>query len=152
MSNRAEELAKQLLEKTESGKLLWNVVHETPGELNSANSEKYRTDLEGVFSFSIERTATGDDKVLRFELTSPSGIVFSEHADNLPLSPKLSAILEQGRTILKKFDGIHPGEPTDASKISRFRLFSDLFYAARRSSVDGDQTIEKVQQLLERLG
>jgi hypothetical protein len=51
--------------------------------------------------------------------------------------------------------GFDPGKPSErinASKIGRFRLFSDLFYAARKNAVVEDQTIEKVQQLLERLG
>lgn len=141
MSDKAEELAKQLLEKTEAGKLIWNSVP-------ASGSECYETDLEGVFSFSIDRTATGDNKVLGFRVNSPSGVVLTAHADNFPTEAKGS--IARTRNGLTWQDLVETS--ADASRIARFRLFSDLFHAARKNAVVENQTIEKVQQLLERLG
>jgi hypothetical protein len=141
MSDKAEELAKQLLEKTEAGLLIWNSVP-------ASGSECYETDLEGVFSFSIDRTATGDNKVLGFRVNSPSGVVLTAHADNFPAEVRGS--IARTRDDLAWTDILT--ESVDASKIVRFRLFSDLFHAARKNAVVENQTIEKVQQLLERLG
>jgi len=145
MSDKAEELAKQLLEKTEGGKLSWRFVPAAATDGNWTDTEEYRTDLEGGFSFSIRRNANGDNKILAFELTEPGRVVLSAQADNFPSSIFL-------KTLMTGFDPGKPSERINASKIGRFRLFSDLFYAARKNAVVEDQTIEKVQQLLERLG
>jgi hypothetical protein len=142
MSDKAEELAKQILEKTNANKLIWNPV-------SGSVSESYQSNLEGVFSFCISRTATGDNKILGFEVNSPSGIVLSAQADNFPM---LGANpYERSRRMMGGGDKGTTSEPVDTAKIARFRLFSDLFHAARANAVAEDQTIEKVQQLLERL-
>ena len=152
MNDKAEELVKQLLEKTESGKLQWHFVPSTtPGD-NWIDSENYRTDLEDGSSFLIGRRANGDNKMLNFELTQPGRVVLSVQADNFPISAETLRILEQGREILDRFNPSKLSDPVSAPKIARFRLFSDLFYAARKNAVVEDRTIEKVQQLLERLG
>jgi len=152
MSDKAEELVKQLLEKTESGKLQWHFVRSTTSKDHWIDSEDYVTDLEDGSSFLIGRRANGDNKMLTFELTQPGRVVLSAQADNFPISAETLRILEQGREILNRFDPSKPSEPVSASKIARFRLFSDLFHAARKNAVVEDQTIEKIQQLLERLG
>jgi hypothetical protein len=152
MSNKAEELVRQLLEKTESGKLLWRFVPSTAPEDYWIDSENYRTDLEDGSSFLIGRRANGDNKLLTFELTQPGRVVLSEQADNFPIAAETLWILEQGREILDRFDPSKASEPVSPAKIARFRLFSDLFRAARKNAVVEDRTIEKVQQLLERLG
>jgi hypothetical protein len=143
MSDKAEELAKQLLEKTEGGKLSWRFVP-AAADGNWPDTQEYRTDLEDGFSFSISRNANGDNKILAFELTQLGRMVLSAQADNFPIFLQTP---EPG------FDSGKPSEPPIIhSKIARFRLFSDLFRAARKNAVVEDQTIEKVQQLLERLG
>jgi hypothetical protein len=131
MSDKAEELARQLLEKTENGKLRWRSIL-------TLGSESFRTDIEDGFSFVIKRAATGDIKVLTFELTVPQGVVLSNNVDNL---------LAGGVSFPQEGLG-----NSAFPRVNRFRLFSDLFYAAKQNAVDEDQTIEKVQQLLERLG
>jgi len=131
MSDKSEELAKQLLEKTESGKLRW---HSMPG----GASETYRTDLEDGFSFWVKRKADGDDKVIIFTLTRPEGTVLSKTVDNLVAGQVRFGHAGSGVSVFPK--------------VNQFRLFSDLFHAARKSAIGKDQTIEKVQQLLERLG
>jgi hypothetical protein len=152
MSDKAEDFAKLLLEKTEGGKLCWQFVPGTPTESYWTDRERYRTDIEDGFSFSIERRASGDNKILDFQLTRPGGVVLSARADNLPLSLAGRSIMEQGDAIVQRFNDFHPTEAIDSSRISRFRLFSDLFRAARNNAAVEDTTIEKVQQLLERLG
>ncbi|HUY94946.1 MAG TPA: hypothetical protein VMU71_06590 [Terracidiphilus sp.] len=147
MSDKAEELARQLLEKTESGKLIWTFVPENSPEVYWSEYEKFRADLDGGFSFFISRLANGDNKIVEFELSQPGRVVLSVQANNFPIvgGPKTRQLLD-----IRKSQ--RPDEPLDAPLIARFRLFSDLFYAARKSAVHEDQTIEKVQQLLERLG
>jgi len=152
MSDKAEELAKQLLEKTESGKLLWHFVPSTASGDYWVESEDYRTDLEDGSSFWIKRKAKGDNKMLSLDLIQPGRVVLSAQADNFPLSSEMRNLMNHGRAIAVEGDEARLFGPVNTSKIARFRLFSDLFYAARKKAVVEDQTIEKVQQLLERLG
>jgi len=152
MSDKAEELARQLLEKTEIGKLRWNFVPKTRGTDEWADSEKYETDLEGVYSFCIHRTTAGDNKVIGLELTSPSGVLLSAHVDNFPFPGDVPTPYLRSREVLGGGSRSVLAEPADASKVARFRLFSDLFHSARKNAVAEGQTIEKVQQLLEGLG
>jgi hypothetical protein len=152
VNEKTEELVRQIIEKTERQKLQWHFVPPPDSKDVWIESESYRTDLEDGSSFSIERTAYGDNKILAFALTQPGRVVLTAQADNFPISTETLKILEQGKDILNRFDPSKPSEPVSASKISRFRLFSDLFYAARNNAVIEDRTIEKVQQLLEKLG
>lgn len=153
MSDKAEELARQLLEKTESGKLLWTFVPEPMSGGDWLESEKFRTDLDDGFSFFISRRVNGDNKTLDFELSQPGRVVLSAQSrNNVPIGPTTRKLLEIRRGFISPDDKEKLAEPIDAPILARFRLFSDLFHAARKSATDGDQTIEKVQQLLERLG
>jgi hypothetical protein len=130
MSDKAEEFAKQLLEKTENGKLRWQFV---AGDL----SENYRTDLEDGFSFWIKRKTDGDNKVITFTLTQPEGTVLSKVVDNILAVGQVKALEGFGISAFPK--------------VNQFRLFSNLFHAARKSAVVENGTLQKVQQLLERL-
>ena len=153
MSDKAEELARQLLEKTESGKLVWTFVPEAMSDGDWSESEKFRSDLDDGFSFFISRRVNGDYKALDFELSQPGRVVLSAQSNNFPvIGPKTRKLLEIRRGSISPDDKERLAEPIDAPIVARFRLFSDLFHAARQSAIGGDQTIEKVQQLLERLG
>jgi hypothetical protein len=157
MSDKAEELIRQILEKTEQGKLLWHFDPPTPSGEPWTEDESYHADLvEPGYSFSIRRQASGDNKVLSFVLNQP-GRVYTAQADNFPLNvspigPITRKLLEIRRRSRLSDDKENLVESVDQPKIARFRLFSDLFYAARKSALAEDKTIEKVQQLLERLG
>jgi hypothetical protein len=150
MSDKAEEFAKQLLEKTDSGKLQWSAFWEGP-------SENYRADLGDGYSFSIKRVADGDNKVLSFWLTGPEGIVLSATADNLPSTLSAigksafagSAVFPSGSIPLR---ALMVENSLEFTATSRFRLFSDLFYTARKNASKEVQAVEKVQELLARLG
>jgi hypothetical protein len=150
MSDKAEELAKQLLEKTEGGKLPWHFVASTAAGEYWGEKEGYRTDLEDGSSFSITRKTNGDNKVLIFELSQPGRVVLSAQSSNF-IGPKTRELLEIRRDFIRSVDEEKLAEPIDAPMVARFRLFSDLFHAARKNAVDEDLTIEKVQQLLARL-
>lgn len=153
MSDKAEELARQLLEKTKRGKLRWTFVPEIASGGDGFDAEKYRTDLDGGFSFFISRKSHGDDKTLALELAQPGRVVLSGQAQNFSfVGPKTQELREirGSQTSLDKLATFQM--LLNEAAISRFRLFSDLFYVARKSAVVEDQTIEKVQQLLEKLG
>jgi hypothetical protein len=153
MSDKAEELAKQLLEKTKSGKLRWTFVTETASGGDGFDAEKYRTDLDGDFSFFISRQSNGDDKTLALELAQPGRVVLSGQARNFSFVDLKTRELQEMTLRQLSLDKLaHLASLRDEATIARFRLFSDLFYAARKSAVVKDQTIEKVQQLLEKLG
>ncbi len=156
MSDQAEEFAKQLLEKTEGGKLQW-----TPFRGNGG--ENYRADLEEGYSFSIKRVTDGDNKVLSLWLEGPDGVILSGNADNLPSTIKDASIgvdFGTSATVFTPGKGAALGGALwnqtagiiDFPPVRRFRLFSDLFHAARMHAVGKDPSVEKVQQLLERLG
>ena len=130
MSDKADELAQQLLDKTDSGKLEWFPA-------DDRQFEAFRVEIGDGFAFYIERSSTGnDDKVISLELKKDGNIGLTDRVDNFVIRSRAAAMM---------------GGPPEV-KVSKFRLFSDLFHAARRSAMGGDQTIEKVQQLLERLG
>jgi hypothetical protein len=130
MSDKAEEWAQQLLKKTEDKKLEWLPADET-------EFDAFRADIGDGFLFSIQRSTNGiDNKVISLQLRKGGSIVFTEKADNFLINSRAVAGM---------------GGPSD-DRISKFRLFSDLFRAAQKSAMGGDQTIERVQQLLERLG
>jgi hypothetical protein len=130
MSDKAEEWAQQLLNKTEAKKLEWFPADET-------EFDTFRADIGDGFLFSIQRSATGsDNKVISLQLRKGGSIVFTDKVNNL---------VSLSRAIVGMV-----GTPDD--RISKFRLFSDLFRAAQKSAMGGEQTIERVQQLLERLG
>jgi hypothetical protein len=129
MSDKADELAQQLLEKTIGGKLEWFPA-------GDKQFDAFRVDIGDGFAFYIERAVTGnDDKVISLELKKDGNIVLTDQVDNL-IRSRAAALM---------------GGPPEV-KIAKFRLFSDLFLAARESAMGGDRTIEQVQQLLERLG
>jgi len=136
MSAKAEELARQLLEKTEGGKLKWQFVPDTDRDI-------YKFDAEDGITFSIKRRSWGADQVITFELTESDRVVLADAENNFPLSTPAPTILEPVDAFLEKHN--------NTEKIKRFRLYSDLFYAAQDRSVGGDKAIEKAQEFLARL-
>ncbi len=142
MSVKAEEFATQLLEKTRDGKLKWYFVADP-------ESEVYKSDAEGGISFCIKRLAQGDNKTIIFELTEVGRVALSDSVSNFPVSDELRKAIDKAQVLMERL-GL--GEKAyDDFRIRRFRLYSDLFYAARESADGGDQAIEKAQQFLARL-
>jgi hypothetical protein len=144
MSTKAEDLAKQLLEKTESRKLKWQFVADPTLEV-------YRSDAGEALAFTIKRKARGDDKVITFELTEQDRVVLSDVETNVS-EPANSALLrEQAMSFILNRSADPLLQVAGDARIKRFRLYSDLFYAARATADGGDQAIEKAEQFLARL-
>lgn len=142
MSAQAEEFARQLLEKTEGGKLKWQFVTDPQVEI-------YKYDAEDGISFNIKRQTQGDDKILTFELSEQGRVVLTDAEDNIRFAVNSELVREQAIAFMlnRRADGKLPID----TKIARFRLYSDLFYAARETAEGKDQAIEKAQQFLARL-
>ncbi len=143
MSAKAEELAGQLLDKTESGKLKWQFVPDPDLDI-------YKTDAEDGISFCIKRRALGDDKVVTFELTERGRVVLADAENNFLTDSRRKALSERERT----FNSLYPTtavKTSDEPEIRRFRLYSDLFHAARATAGGGDNAIEKARGFLARL-
>jgi hypothetical protein len=148
MSAQAEEFARQLLERTLAGKLKWQFVSDPEDEV-------YKYDADDELSFSVKRKARGDDKVVTMELTKPGRIVLTDSENNF-VDPSNSALVrEQAMSFILSRRVESPLSMPNEAKIKRFRLYSDLFYAARQTAEgreeDKDEAIEKAQQFLARL-
>lgn len=144
MSEKAEQFARQLLTNTENGNLKWKIVPDPEAEI-------YRYDAAEGLSFSILRKSFGDDKFLTFELKEHGRSVLTDSESNVPMSSEFREVLEKGRAIVGRLDPSLLSTPVDAFKIKRFRLYSDLFYAARDTAEGRDQAIEKAEQFFKRL-
>jgi hypothetical protein len=143
MSEQAEQWARQLLDKTKAGKLEW-----FPSD--DHQFEAFRADIGDGYAFSVQRKTEGnDDKEISFELKEAGKLIFADHVDNRIQFSKVAAYA--------LVDAL-PGNTSSSEssfgrdpKIAKFRLFSDLFYAARTKAMGGEQTLKKVQELIERL-
>jgi hypothetical protein len=142
MSAKAEEFAKQLLEKTEDGKLRWQFVPDPDLEI-------YKSDAEDGISFLIKREARGDDKVLVFQLVQPGRVVLSDREDNFPPLGESRQVASRATALMG--GGGRTVGAIDPAKLNRFRLYNALFYAAQGNSDGRDQAIEKAEQFLARL-
>jgi hypothetical protein len=143
MSEKAEEFARELLEKTKDGKLKWQTIA-------AANSETFEANADDGISFHIMRNARGDDKILTFELTELGRVVLRDTESNFGYATDSDLLREQAMGFMLNKRGGQPSQPYD-SRISRFRLYSDLFHAAREVAEGGNQAIEKAQEFLRRL-
>lgn len=144
MSTQAEEFARQLLEKTQTGKLRWQFV-------SDPEVETYKSDAEDGISFSIKRRARGDDKVVTFELTEAGRTVLMDMENNFVDAVDSSLVREQTMAFILNRRAEGQYSTPNESRIKRFRLYSDLFYSARETAEGKDPAIEKAQQFLARL-
>src|SRR5450756_2421427 len=124
MSAQAEELARQLLEKTEHGKIKWQFVPDP-------EVEAFKCDAEDGISFSIKRRSRGDQKTLTFELFERGRLALADVEDN-----QIEIPFVRGDRVLMPWDPeiVTREAETKSPRILRFRLYSDLFYAARETS------------------
>jgi hypothetical protein len=144
MSKKAEEFAEKLIERTNENKLKWRYVADP-------DVEKYTTEAEAGISFSIARKSMGDNKVLTFGLAELGRVVLSDSVNNIPMDPKIRGLSEEARTSMSRLNGGDPVESLSEYGVRRFRLYSDLFYAARKVAEGRDLAIEKAEQFLARL-
>jgi hypothetical protein len=125
MSERLDQLAQELLEKTLAKKLYWRIM------ANPLGRDEFSVDLEKEYSFHIWLLASGDNRAITLQLWKNGRPVLESFANNWP------AISNVG---------------TDKERLKRFRLYSDLFDAVRESVYGGEETIGEVEQLLRRIG
>jgi hypothetical protein len=145
MSEQGEQWARQLLEKTKAGKLDWSTVRDQ-------QFDTYRAEIGDGFSFFVQRKVAEDDyKQIFLELKENGRSILADKADNQISS--LAKIFSQAESRIILSDKTPAQEYTQESSghIARFRLFSDLFYAARTKAMGGEQTLKKVQKLIESL-
>ena len=125
MSERLDQLAQELLEKTLAKKLDWRIM------ANPLGRDEFSVDLEKEYSFHIWLVASGDNRAITLQLW------------------------KDGRPVLESFANNWPGMPigdTDKLRLKRFRAYSDLFDAVRESVDGGEETIGEVEQLLRKIG
>jgi hypothetical protein len=145
MSDKVEELARLILEISESGTLRWTLVP-------VSDAEEYHAEIGDEQFITIRRNAWGDDKVITLELSKGNEIILTGIAHNfLPFSASSERVMATAGLgsakdlILNRVDRLKPD-------IERFRLFSDLFLAAKRIATGEGSAIARFQDALERLG
>lgn len=144
MSEKAEEFAARLLESTQAGKLKWSAIPDP-------EAESYKYEADNGISFSIKRVARGDDKTVTFELAESGRVVLVDSESNMDYVANSALVREQALSfMLSRRSESQPSAANDP-QIKRFRLYSDLFFAARETTEGQDQAIEKAQQFLSRL-
>jgi hypothetical protein len=122
MSEKGEEFAGRLLESTQAGRLKWSAV-------TDPETESYKHEGDDRISFNIKRVGGGDaDSVAKNALVREQALSF----------------------MLSRRSESQPSAASDA-QIKRFRLDSDLFFAARETAEGQDQAIEQSPQFLSRL-
>lgn len=130
MTDRLDRFAEELLQKTASGKLSWRLL-ETVGR-SHGEMDGYCVDLGDQFQFVLRRFRSRDNIRITFHLVSLSDAYATRtEVRNYPL-------------ILS--------DTENQDKVHRFRLYSDLFHAARESSIDRNQEFDKVEELLRKIG
>ena len=123
MTERIDQLARELLEKTRAHKLYWRIM------ANPLGRDEFSVDLEKEYSFHIWLVASGDNRAITLQLW------------------------KYGRPILESFANNWPGiGEIDHERIKRFRAYSDLFDAVRESVYGGEETIGEVEELLRKIG
>ena len=134
MSEKLDQFARDLLEKTRAGKLDWKRYLNPAGH----GREEYYVgvgDLDGVgdgFFFHVWRRISGDDRTI-----------------TLQLRPKHQ--IDAIESVANNWPGLGGGAPLKEA-VSRFRLYSDLFDAVRESVYGKEETLGKVEELLRKIG
>jgi len=125
MSDRLDQLAQELLEKTRAQKLFWRIM------ANPLGRDEFSVDLEKEYSFHIWLVVSGDNRAITLQLWKDERPILESFANNWP-------------AVSNGADGL--------DRVKRFRAYSDLFDAVRESVYGGEETIEEVEQLLRKIG
>src|SRR5271165_3829459 len=110
MSEKLDQIASDLLEKTRAGKLVWR-IHANP------YGDRYFVNIEDGYQFDLFQVVSGDSRAITLRLTHNGFPALESIANNWP--GVLGGVAEQ--------------------RVARFRLFSDLFDAARESAYGSDE-------------
>jgi hypothetical protein len=125
MSDRIDQLARELLVKTRAHKLYWRIM------ANPLGRDEFSIDLEKGYSFHIWLVVSGDNRAITLQLWKDGRPVLESFANNWPE-------LSNGEIVQER--------------VRRFRAYSDLFDAVRESVYGGEETIGEVEQLLRKIG
>jgi hypothetical protein len=125
MSEKLDQFARDLLEKTRANKLDWRIM------ANPMGREEFSVDLEKEYRFHIWWVVSGENRAITLQLWKDQRPVLESVANNWP--------------------GISNGEIVQ-ERVKRFRAYSDLFDAVRESVYGGEETMGEVEQLLRRIG
>ena len=128
MSEKLDQFAKELLEKTRANKLEWKVYRNPAGH----GREEYLADVGEGYRFQIWRWVSGDNRTISLQLRPP----------------------DQPTTIDSTVNNWPPitGYVPPQEAVSRFRLYSDLFDAVRESVYGPEEALGKVEELLRKIG
>ncbi|HTW81624.1 MAG TPA: hypothetical protein VME23_18905 [Terracidiphilus sp.] len=125
MSEKLDQLAQELLEKTRNNKLGWIEVE------SQSDREEFSVALEKEYSFHIVRVVSGEYRTIALQLWRNQ-------------FPRLEATA-------RNWPSVGAGEDMQ-QVVKKFRLYSDLFDAVRESVYGSDETLGEVEQLLRKIG
>jgi hypothetical protein len=125
MSEKLDQFAQDLLEKTRSNKLEWRIM------ANPMGREEFSVDLDKAYRFHIWLTVSGENRAITLQLWKDQRPVLESVANNWPAMSNGEIIQE---------------------RVKKFRAYSDLFDAVRESVYSGEETIGEVEQLLRKIG
>ncbi len=125
MSEKLDQFALNLLVKTRAKKLDWRI------HANPYGRDQYYVDLEDGYRFGLWQVASGDSRSVTLRLEVGGHPALETTASNWP--------------------GIIGGASAKDA-VARFRLYSDLFDAVREGVYGSEETLEKVEQLLKKIG
>ena len=144
MSDELDSLARQILEKTSAGKLLWTLVP-------NSTSEEFRADIGDQQFIAVKRTSQGDNKQIELLLSNEAGVILEGRADNVFTAATASILSNIGVNV--------PQSPitdllmsTVNPDFQRFNLLSDVFLAARRVATGQDSALAKFKSSLQNVG
>ena len=128
MSDKLDQFARELLEKTRANKLEWRVYRNPGGH----GREEYLADVGEGYFFQIWRWVSGDNRTISLQLRAPDQ----------------PTTIDSTVTNWPPLTGYVPAQET----VSRFRLYSDLFDEVRESVCGPEETLGKVEELLRKIG
>jgi hypothetical protein len=96
MSERLDQLAQELLEKTLAKKLYWRIM------ANPLGRDEFSVDLEKEYSFHIWLLASGDNRAITLQLWKNGRPVLESFANNWPAISNVGTDKER----LKRFQAV----------------------------------------------
>jgi hypothetical protein len=124
MSEKLDQFAQELLEKTRTNKLDWQIM------ANSVGRDEFSADLGEGYRFHIWSVLSGENRSITLQLWKDERPVLESVANNW------AGLLDIN---------------IQKERVKRFRAYSDLFDAVRESVYGGEQTMGEVAQLLRRI-
>jgi hypothetical protein len=143
MSDETESLARQILQMTNDGRLVWKLVP-------NPTATELRADIGDEQYITVKRTSQGDDKEVELALSNASGPILQGSANNYISSSSRNILSSLASSVAQSaisdlFSSVNPD-------LNRFSLFSDVFLAARRSATGEDSALAKFKSSLGKVG